>query len=235
LAEFWYNSSYHSSLGCTPFKALYGYDPQVIAAPMVPPTDNKSVQEMLSDRQFHTEFLKQHLMKAQHRIKMQADKNRVDREFQTGEKVLLKLHPYAQTSLVNWPYSKLSYKFFGPYTVVHRVGKATYKSDLPSNCQIHPVFHVSQLKPFTDDFTLVYSELPVTADFSQVHLQLEAILERRWSRKAMRQYHKFMSSGKGSLMDQRRRRTGMCLSASSLMLRLGGKTVSAGGGVTPAV
>jgi hypothetical protein len=101
LAEFWYNSSYHSSLGCTPFKVLYGYDPHVIAAPMVPPTDNKSVQELLSDRQLHTELLKQQLMKAQHRTKMQADKNRVDREFQVGEKVMLKLQPYAQTSLVN--------------------------------------------------------------------------------------------------------------------------------------
>jgi hypothetical protein len=150
---------------------------------MVPPTDNKSVQELLSDRQLHTELLKQQLMKAQHRTKMQADKNRVDREFQVGEKVMLKLQPYAQTSLVNRPYPKLAYKFYGPYTVVHRVGKTTYMLDLPSDCQIHLVFHISQLKPFTDDFTPVYSELPMTADFSQVHLQPEAILARRLVKK----------------------------------------------------
>jgi hypothetical protein len=28
LAEFWYNSSFHSAIGCSPFQALYGYAPR---------------------------------------------------------------------------------------------------------------------------------------------------------------------------------------------------------------
>jgi hypothetical protein len=67
----------------------------------------------MEERQRHTALIKQHLAAAQNMIKIQVDKHQTDREFQVGEQVLLKLQPYAQSSLVNRPFSKISYKFFG--------------------------------------------------------------------------------------------------------------------------
>ena len=87
---------------------------------------------------------------------MAADKHRLDQEHQVGDMVLLKLQPYAQSSLVNQPFPKLSFKYFGPYKVLERIGRAAYRLELPVDSQIHLVFHVSQLKPFTPTIPLCY-------------------------------------------------------------------------------
>lgn len=53
LAELWYNSSYHTSLGCSPFMALYGYEPNIGAVPSLPDDTNSSVAEVINNRALH--------------------------------------------------------------------------------------------------------------------------------------------------------------------------------------
>lgn len=74
LAEFWYNTSHHSSLGCSPFKAIFGYDLVIGAAPTVSSEVEKSVADMLAERAAHTTMLKEQLAVAQNRMKIHADK-----------------------------------------------------------------------------------------------------------------------------------------------------------------
>ncbi|WVZ53351.1 hypothetical protein U9M48_004311 [Paspalum notatum var. saurae] len=138
LAELWYNSSFHTSLGCSPFKALFGYETNLGISVVVPSSTPPSVAKLIQTRELHLQALKQHLAAAQNRIKLQADRGRVDLQFQPGESVLLKLQPYTQSSLVSRPYPKLAFKYYGPFKVLARVGSVAYKLDLPAESQIHP-------------------------------------------------------------------------------------------------
>jgi hypothetical protein len=116
-------------------------------------------------------------------MKAHADRSRTERQFQVGDQVLLKLQPYVQNSVVNRPFPKLSFKYFGPYRVLEQIGKAAYKLDLPVGSLIHPVFHIYQLKLFHPDLTPVYSDISTLVDLSTVDLQPEAILDRRLVKK----------------------------------------------------
>ena len=47
-----------------------------------------------------------------------------------------------------WPSKKLSEKNLGPYTIIAQVGSHLFTLCLPDAMHaVHPVFHVSQLKP----------------------------------------------------------------------------------------
>ncbi|KAF7841378.1 Transposon Ty3-G Gag-Pol polyprotein [Senna tora] len=135
-AELWYNSTFHSAIGMSPYKALYG-----VATSPLPGYDSgscvvESVDELLQERLRIQETLKFNLSKAQARMKKQADKKRQDREFTIGDYVLIKFHHYKQSSATNRLNYKLSKRFFGPYFIEQCVGKVAYKLKLPDGCKI---------------------------------------------------------------------------------------------------
>lgn len=55
-------------------------------------------------------------------MKNQAGKNRQERSFAVGDWVYAKLQPYVQQSIHKHTNNKLSYKFFGPYLILQRIG-----------------------------------------------------------------------------------------------------------------
>jgi hypothetical protein len=85
--------------------------------------------------------------------------------------------------VVNRPYPKLSYKYFGLFQVLERVGLVAYRLALPEDSKIHNVFHVSRLKPFVADYTLVFSKLPMTTDLEAAAAIPEQVLDRRLVKK----------------------------------------------------
>ena len=146
LSEFWYNATWHSALGFSPFEVLYGYKLRHFGVDLNTTCPVNSLQEWLHEKTVMQQLVQQHLARAQQRMKSQADKNRVERQFSVGDMVFLKIQPYVQSSLAPRANQKLAFRFFGPFLVVAKVGAVAYKLGLPSSSSVHPVFHISQLK-----------------------------------------------------------------------------------------
>ncbi|XP_014754072.1 uncharacterized protein LOC106866060 [Brachypodium distachyon] len=89
--------------------------------------DVASFVQQCKERAAMQQLIQQHLERAQHRMKRQADKKRSDRTFNVGDWVFLRLQPYIQQSVAQRSSQKLSFRFFGPYQIIKRVGKVSYK------------------------------------------------------------------------------------------------------------
>lgn len=124
-------------------------------------------------------MIKDNLLKAHARIKNQADKHRTERSFQEGDMVYLKIQPYRHSSLSLHRSIKLHSKFYGPFRVLEKVGKVAYKLLLLEGCQLHPVFHVSQLKKHIGPQVVPSPALPLIDKNGYIKVAPVAILERR--------------------------------------------------------
>ncbi|GJY67704.1 putative reverse transcriptase domain-containing protein [Tanacetum coccineum] len=129
LVEFSYNNSYHSSVRCAPFKALYGRkcrspimwaeigEGQLIGPELVQETTEKISQ------------IKYRLKAERDRQKSYADKRRKPLEFSVGDYVLLKVPPWKGVVRFRKK-GKLAPRFVGPFEIIEKVGPVAYRLDL---------------------------------------------------------------------------------------------------------
>ncbi|XP_075086342.1 uncharacterized protein LOC142169045 [Nicotiana tabacum] len=167
----------------TPYEVVYGQKPP----PLLPyqPFDSHIdvIDRSLQEREAILRSLKAHLEKAQHIMKVQADKSRIDRSYQVSDWVFIKLQPYRKLSLKNHSYHKLSAKFFGPFKIIAKVGHVAYTLALPPHSKIHPTFHVSLLKKILGAHTASVTLAVIHSDSWHVLLEPEEILDRRLAKK----------------------------------------------------
>ena len=168
LVEFSYNNSYHSSIGVAPFEALYG---RKCRSPLC--WDEVGERQLLGPELVQQTVEKIHVIRdrmkaAQSRQKSYADKGRRNVEFKEGEKVYLRVSPTKGVYRFGIR-GKLSPRFIGPFEILEKVGKVSYRLALPPVLSgVHNVFHVSMLKKFVPPEEQIVELKPVQLkpDFS---------------------------------------------------------------------
>jgi len=66
------------------------------------------------------------------------------KEFEIGDWVYLKLRPHRQQLMVRRIHKNLTPMNYVSYKIVEKLGAVTYKLQLPSSSQLHPVYIPTQ-------------------------------------------------------------------------------------------
>ncbi|GKA98057.1 putative reverse transcriptase domain-containing protein [Tanacetum coccineum] len=118
LIEFSYNNSYHTSIKCAPFEALYG---RKCRSPVI-------WTEVGESQLIGPEIVQETTEKI------------------VGDRVLLKVSPWKGVVRFGKK-GKLAPRYVGPFEIVECVGPVAYRLKLPQELScVHDTFHVSNLK-----------------------------------------------------------------------------------------
>jgi ribosomal protein L21E len=140
---------------------VYGVPPPRLLSYIPGTTLVQAVDEVLRNREQILSILHHNLHHAQQRMKKYADIKRTKRKFEVGQRVYLRLQPYRQMTSAHRRSLKLAPRFYGPFSIVRKVGEVAYELDLPKESQVHPVFHVSQLKLKLGSTVFSVPKLPI--------------------------------------------------------------------------
>ena len=130
----------------TPFKVVYGRDLPPLIRYEWGSTANHEVESLLLQWDAVLDELKRHLHRAQQKMKVHADSRHRDIHWTVGELVYVKLRPYRQSSLAQRVNEKIAPRFYGPFTILEKIGPIAYKLKLPATARIHPVILIPLLK-----------------------------------------------------------------------------------------
>nr|GEV46237.1 putative reverse transcriptase domain-containing protein [Tanacetum cinerariifolium] len=146
LAEFSYINSYHSSIRCAPFEALYGRKSR---SPVLWAEIGESSligHELIQETTDKVVLIKEKLKAARDRQKSYADNRYKSLEFEVGDRVMLKVSPWKGVIRFGKK-GKLALRYVGPFEILERICLVAYRLRLPEELSgVHDMFHVSNLK-----------------------------------------------------------------------------------------
>ena len=186
------NSNEASATGMSPFYIERGREPMLPLdrnrAMMTQETTREDTQQFLERMWNIEERVDEALRNAKEAAALRYDRDR-GREattYEPGDKVWL------STKGITMPWDKerqsdkLRARYYGPFPVIRQTSPVTYELDLPKASNIHPIMHVSLLKPYK---TLAKNRAPPLpkAD-EQNEYEIETILAHRKTKGGQMRY-----------------------------------------------
>ncbi|GKC51015.1 putative reverse transcriptase domain-containing protein [Tanacetum coccineum] len=149
-----FGGSYHLSIRCAPFEALYG---RKCRSPVLWAEIGESSLtglELVQETTDKVVLVKEKPKAARDRQKSYVDYRRKPLEFEVGDRVLLKVTPWK--GVVHFgKKGKLAPRYVGPFEILKRIGLVSYRLRLPEELNsVHDTFHVSNLKKCLADASL---------------------------------------------------------------------------------
>ena len=181
LAEFAYNNRVHASTRLTPFQMDNGQNPRM----GIEPQRHSQVEAT----QLFVDRMKKISEETQSALRQAASdmsrhynvKHSRPLTFKVGDKVWLDSRNIKTVR----PMKKLDDRWFGPFKIKDIISQNAYRLELsPALAKIHPVFHVSLLRPFTPDEIQErpqnHHPAPILDADGELSYEVEAILDSRY-------------------------------------------------------
>src|SRR5690349_20952584 len=184
-AEFACNNAPNASTGMSPFKINAGRDPHSPYGPSLKiPDQIPASHDFLEEISNATKIDHDALVLAKANQERNANKSRRDVQFEVNDQALLSSSHINLASQAKRPSKKLQHRFIGPYQIIQKISPVAYKLAIPDTLKIHPVFHVSILRPYTDPDSITHrspSSPPPAPISIQDHdeFEVERILDHR--------------------------------------------------------
>lgn len=104
----------------THFQALYGYEGPKWKDFELHNSKVQAVKNHIEKNKRIINLLKENFTMTHNRMKQQADRHHIEREFEEGDWVFIRIQPYKKLSLKQKGKNKLALKYYGPYKIIKK-------------------------------------------------------------------------------------------------------------------